>query len=49
MKHPFTFQIQKVDKTKTQIKLPNKTPWPASNGTSMDTQIIIVSPKHYNL
>ena len=49
IKHPFTFKIQKVDKTKTRIKIPNKTPWSACDGTSMDTQIIILSPKNYYL
>ena len=39
------FPSKKVDKTKTQIKIPNKASWPACNDTSMDTQIIILSPK----
>ena len=49
IKHPFTFKIQKVDETKTRIKIPNKTPWSACNGKSMDTKINILGPKTYNL
>ena len=49
IKDPFTFQIQKVDKTKAWIKIPNKRPWSAFSGILVDRQIIILSPKNYNL
>ena len=46
IKDPFTFQIQKVDKTKAQIKVPNERPWSAFNGSLVDRQIIILSSKN---
>ena len=49
VKDQFTFQIQKVDQTKARIKIPNKRPWAAFSGILVDRQIIILSPKNYNL
>ena len=35
--------------TKARIKIPNKRPWSAFSGTLVDRQIVIFSPKNYNL